>query len=197
MEKSVNMGQNQKAGLRVERTKKRVHEALLELLRKGNINRISIRELCSLAEINRTTFYNHYGSQYDVLNEMAEEYIRNTSLDVMNEIASGRNIAEALKEALKYMQDHLSFAQILLDAGHYDLMGYLLKYMPRFDEMVMRNLPAGIEEDEKRAIAVFTEYGAVRLLKEWIMAGCLKSPQEEAELILRIAGREIGNEGWD
>lgn len=56
--------------------------------------------------------YNHYGSQYDVLNEMAEEYIRNTSLDVMNEIASGRNIAEALKEALKYMQDHLSFAQI-------------------------------------------------------------------------------------
>ena len=128
---------------------------------------------------------------------MAEEYIRNTSLDVMNEIASGRNIAEALKEALKYMQDHLSFAQILLDAGHYDLMGYLLKYMPRFDEMVMRNLPAGIEEDEKRAIAVFTEYGAVRLLKEWIMAGCLKSPQEEAELILRIAGREIGNEGWD
>lgn len=191
------MGQNQKAGLRVERTKKRVHEALLELLRKGDINRISIRELCSLAEINRTTFYNHYGSQYDVLNEMAEEYIRNTSLDVMNEIASGRNIAEALKEALKYMQDHLSFAQILLDAGHYDLMGYLLKYMPRFDEMVMRNLPAGIEEDEKRAIAVFTEYGAVRLLKEWIMAGCLKSPQEEAELILRIAGREIGNEGWD
>ena len=197
MEKSVNMGQNQKAGLRVERTKKRVHEALLELLRKGDINRISIRELCSLAEINRTTFYNHYGSQYDVLNEMAEEYIRNTSLDVMNEIASGRNIAEALKEALKYMQDHLSFAQILLDAGHYDLMGYLLKYMPRFDEMVMRNLPAGIEEDEKRAIAVFTEYGAVRLLKEWIMAGCLKSPQEEAELILRIAGREIGNEDWD
>ena len=191
------MGQNQKAGLRVERTKKRVHEALLELLRKGDINRISIRELCSLAEINRTTFYNHYGSQYDVLNEMAEEYIRNTSLDVMNEIASGRNIAEALKEALKYMQDHLSFAQILLDAGHYDLMGYLLKYMPRFDEMVMRNLPAGIEEDEKRAIAVFTEYGAVRLLKEWIMEGCLKSPQEEAELILRIAGREIGNEGWD
>ena len=191
------MGQNQKAGLRVERTKKRVHEALLELLRKGDINRISIRELCSLAEINRTTFYNHYGSQYDVLNEMAEEYIRNTSLDVMNEIASCRNIAEALKEALKYMQDHLSFAQILLDAGHYDLMGYLLKYMPRFDEMVMRNLPAGIEEDEKRAIAVFTEYGAVRLLKEWIMAGCLKSPQEEAELILRIAGREIGNEDWD
>ena len=191
------MGQNQKAGLRVERTKKRVHEALLELLRKGNINRISIRELCSLAEINRTTFYNHYGSQYDVLNEMAEEYIRNTSLDVMNEIASGRNIAGALKEALIYMQDHLSFAQILLDAGHYDLMGYLLKYMPRFDEMVMRKLPAGIEEDEKRAIAVFTEYGAVRLLKEWIMAGCLKSPQEEAELILRIAGREIGNEGWD
>jgi AcrR family transcriptional regulator len=197
MEKSVNMGQNQKAGLRVERTKKRVHEALLELLRKGDINRISIRELCSLAEINRTTFYNHYGSQYDVLNEMAEEYIRNTSLDVMNEIASGRNIAGALKEALIYTQDHLSFAQILLDAGHYDLMGYLLKYMPRFDEMVMRNLPAGIEEDEKRAIAVFTEYGAVRLLKEWIMAGCLKSPQEEAELILRIAGREIGNEGWD
>lgn len=61
-----------------------------------------------------------------------------------------------------------------LDAGHYDLMGYLLKYMPRFDEMVMRNLPAGIEEDEKRAIAVFTEYGAVRLLKRVDHGGMLE-----------------------
>jgi AcrR family transcriptional regulator len=188
------MEQNQKTGLRVKRTKQQVQKALLELLKKGDINKISIRELCSIAKINRTTFYNHYGSQYDVLDEMAEEYIRNTSMDVMNEIASGRSMSEALKEALKYIQDNLLFSQILLDAGHYDLMSYLLKYMPRFDETIIRNLPADIEVDEKKAIAVFTEYGAVRLIKEWILAGCVKSPQEEAEMILRIAGRQLSQE---
>ncbi|WP_375539483.1 TetR-like C-terminal domain-containing protein [Clostridium estertheticum] len=47
--------------------------------------------------------------------------------------------------------------------------------------------------EEKKAIASYVQYGAVRLIKEWILSDCLKSPEEEAKLILYIAGRSIGN----
>ena len=40
-------------------TKRLIREALLELLKTKSIQKISVRELCDAAGINRTTFYNH------------------------------------------------------------------------------------------------------------------------------------------
>ena len=64
-----------KSNQRVALTKQLICQAFFTLLKKKSIRQISIRELCEIAGINRTTFYNHYGSQYDVLAEMADNYL--------------------------------------------------------------------------------------------------------------------------
>ena len=51
---------------RVIMTKKLLKNALIVLLKEKDIYHISIRELCALADINRSTFYKYYGSQYDL-----------------------------------------------------------------------------------------------------------------------------------
>lgn len=178
---------------RVMLTKRLIHEALLKMLKTHNINKISIRELCQVAGINRTTFYNHYGSQYDVLNEIAETYIQNTSFTVINDIAAGKNIDECLTRVLQYMKDNLEFAKLVLDLDNYDLITHITISLPQFDHMVIKHLPENLDLEEKKAIASYVQYGTVRLLKEWILSDCLKSPEEEAKLILHIAGRTIGN----
>ena len=67
-----------KENQRIMLTKRLVQDALIILLRTTDISKISIRELCEKAGINRTTFYNHYGSQYDVLKDiLAHEYMDN------------------------------------------------------------------------------------------------------------------------
>jgi AcrR family transcriptional regulator len=174
-------------------TKRLIREALIEMLRTRNINKISIRELCQVPGINRTTFYNHYGSQYDVLNEIAEAFIQSTSFAIINDIEAGKNIDECLTRVLQYMKDHLEFAKLVLDKDNYDLINHIKIALPQFDQMVVRNLPEGLDLDEKKAIASYVQYGTVRLLKEWIASDCLKSPEEESKLILYIAGRTIGN----
>lgn len=65
-----------KPNQRIALTKERIHGALTLLLKNQDIRKISIRELCDIAGINRTTFYNHYGSQYDVLAEIRDWYLR-------------------------------------------------------------------------------------------------------------------------
>ncbi|BCN29182.1 TetR/AcrR family transcriptional regulator [Anaeromicropila herbilytica] len=176
---------------RIMLTKRLVCEALLEMLRTRNINKISIKELCKIAGINRSTFYNHYGSQYDVLNEIAEEYIKSTSYTIINDMAAGRHIDECLTKVLQYMKDNLEFAKLVLDQGNYDLISHIRISLPQFNQMVIRNLPEDLDMDKKEAIASYVQYGTVRLLKEWIDSDCLKSPEEEAKLILYIAGRTI------
>ena len=52
-------------------TKQLLQNAFLKLLKTVSLHAISIRELCKEAGINRTTFYNHYGSQYDLLDDIS------------------------------------------------------------------------------------------------------------------------------
>ncbi|WP_143315146.1 TetR/AcrR family transcriptional regulator [Clostridium sp. HBUAS56017] len=187
------MSEKNNTNQRVMLTKRLIREALLEMLKIHNIKKISIRELCQIAGINRTTFYNHYGSQYDVLNEIAEMYIENTSFAVINDIREGKNFFECLTRVLQYIKDNLEFAKLVLDQGNYDLITHIKISLPQFDGMVIKHLPEDLDLDEKNAIASFVQYGTVRLLKEWIFSDCLKPPEEEAKLILYIAGRTIGN----
>jgi AcrR family transcriptional regulator len=186
------MSEKNNINQRVLLTKRLIREALLEMLKTRKIKKISIRELCQVAGINRTTFYNHYGSQYDVLNEIAETYIQNTSFAVINDIATSKSIEECLTQVLQYMKDHLEFAKLVLVQDNYDLITHITISLPQFDQMVIEHLPEDLELDDKKAIASFVQHGTVRLLKEWIFSDCLKPPEEEAKLILYIVGRTIG-----
>jgi len=64
-----------KENQRIILTKQLLQNALLKLLKTVPLHAIFIRELCQEAGINRTTFDNHYGSQYDLLGEISQRYL--------------------------------------------------------------------------------------------------------------------------
>lgn len=180
--------------IRETQTKRLVHQALLEMLRTQNINKISIRELCQIASINRSTFYNHYGSQYDVLNEIAQEYIENTSNMIMQDLATGKDVMECLIQVLQYMKEHLDFSKLILGQENYDFISQLKVSVPQFDEMIYRNLQDDLPLEKKQAIATYVQYGTIQLLKEWVKCDCSISPQKEVELVMFLAARVISKE---
>lgn len=58
---------------RLARTKRNIRKAVLELIERKPIAEISITELAEKADIDRRTFYAHYGTVMDVILEMEEE----------------------------------------------------------------------------------------------------------------------------
>jgi len=60
---------------RVRRTKKLLKDALSDLLREKSLNRITVSELCEMADINRKSFYNHYPDVGAVLNEIEDDHV--------------------------------------------------------------------------------------------------------------------------
>ena len=55
---------NTKNNQRTRLSKMLFKNALMDLLKeKGSINKVSVRELCDRAELNRSTFYAHIRSQ--------------------------------------------------------------------------------------------------------------------------------------
>lgn len=61
---------------KIQMTKRFIRLALFECLKEKDINKITISSLCEKADINRSTFYKYYGSQYDVIKEMEQEVIQ-------------------------------------------------------------------------------------------------------------------------
>ena len=65
-------------------TKTLIKEALSKLLEVKDLSTISIKELSDYAGINRSTFYDHYETPYDVLKEITSDFLNETALKAEN-----------------------------------------------------------------------------------------------------------------
>ncbi len=70
-------------------------EALIYLLEKKDIEYITVKEICTKAGVNRSTFYLHYESINDLveetmkyINRKFEDYFNDNSKDFINKIKS-------------------------------------------------------------------------------------------------------------
>ena len=69
-----------KTDARVRYTQKVLKDSLLQLLEKKPVNKITVKEVCELAELNRATFYAHYTDCFAL-----RESIENEMLDGFEE----------------------------------------------------------------------------------------------------------------
>lgn len=183
------MQENKKVNQRIAATKRALQDALIEMLKTQNINSISIRELCQAAKVNRTTFYNHYGSQFDVLNEIAETHLQNGYHVVVKEIESGGDFTACLIQTLWYIKNHKEYVKLLINQNNYDLVSHIRLSFPEFNQAVYRLLPDDLNAEEKKAVSIFVQYGAVRLLEEWIYHDCPRSPEDEVQLLASVVSK--------
>ncbi len=67
------------ADRRTKYTRKVIRDALMELLKTKPYSKITVTEICRLAEINRGTFYIHYYDVDDVLDDILEQSFSDVS----------------------------------------------------------------------------------------------------------------------
>lgn len=72
---------------RVRYTKMVIVQNFIKLLRQKPINKITVKEICDLAEINRATFYKHYLDVYDLLEKIESQFLA----ELLSKLRSGEN----------------------------------------------------------------------------------------------------------
>ena len=70
--------------IRIEKTERAIKNAFLELRSRKPLGKITVKELCSLAAINKSTFYSHYEDIYALSDKMESE----TIVSVLKNISS-------------------------------------------------------------------------------------------------------------
>ncbi len=180
----------QKNDRRSRYTKRFLKESLIELMEEKPINKISVSELCDKADINRSTFYNHYSDQYDLLQQMEEEIIDdvNAMLADCEYQKYDSKLMQILAYIFEYIRDNSRACRILLSEQgdvHFQKQILMIAHESYVTELVTRNR---LEEDTATDIYLFIVNGSIGLIQSWLKNGMKKSAHEMAELIVRLSG---------
>ncbi len=160
---------DKKENQRVMLTKRLVKESLMRLLAHKSIYKLSIRELCEDAGINRSTFYKYYGSQYDVLAEMEDELLSSieTTLQNRNEHGSPGH-RQQIEAICAYIENNMDYVQMLLGNNVDPAFPEKLFSLPQIQQIILGQIPARYDDESCDYIFTFIRNGCYHLLQDWI-----------------------------
>lgn len=177
------MSENQ----RVRLSKQLLKDSLIRLLHEKSIHNISVREICENAQINRTTFYKYYGSQYDLLECIENELL--TEIDGCLGPSDNDNYYNRLEKVLSYAMDNIELCRLLFNNNvDPEFPGRLIS-LPRIQEMLSQQLTGRHSEDEVKYISCFIVNGGFGIMRQWINVENPESPKIIASLINSIFAR--------
>ena len=172
-------------------------EALIALLRKKDLEYITVKEVCEKAGVNRSTFYLHYETLSDLTVEAMEyvdrrflSYFLHDEKDSAAEIPE-KNLDELILISTDYLFPYLKF--ILENKSIYRAAfrnphsvqaharyTYLKKYVM---EPILTRF--GIPQEHQKYYISFYIEGTAAIIKEWLRTDCTESVETVAAVIER------------
>ena len=167
---------------RVQMTKQLIRRSLFELLEQKPINKITISELCKKADLNRSTFYKYYGSQYDVLEDMEKE-----AIDKINSLLAHEPDTNNLILLLEFLKRHKNEIKIFF-AG--DLDGEIVKRILSLQSILSR-IQEICPKDNYKYIENYILFGSIATIRDWLDNGCQESSESISLAITKIVNKLI------
>ncbi len=180
---------------RIRRTKQLLSEALIRMLQETPLHAVSIRELCERAGVNRTTFYNHFGSQYELLDDIAQRFLDDIAGQLASADADNReSVQERVTTVFAYLEEHLMLARLLLNNNVDPRFAEKLFSLPKITDLLHAALGEGPDAERQDAVISFAIQGSYRLLLEWINRDDRRPAERQAALVLDLARRVCGQD---
>ena len=178
---------NKKDNQRSRLTRMLLKNSFMRLMHEKPAGKITVKDICAGAEVNRSTFYLYYSEVNDILMELEDETIAWVAVSLGSIGASEK----ALPDAQSYL---LSF---LRDVRHNDeLLRTLLveNSDPHFRRklqtvalnMAQTAFDVGIGAESKSATFLFIVSGCIELLVDWIKSDYAASEQTMCNLLYRL-----------
>lgn len=176
---------------RVRLTKQLLRESLIALLAEKSIHKISVREICDQAQINRTTFYKYYGSPYDLLIDIEDSIL--ARIEAYLNIDDARNMDDVLQltRIISYMDENLVLCRLLINNAVDSRFPERLLQLPKIRRLLGDQLVNGYRNDEADYIYLFVVNGGYSMIKNWINKDERERPERIAELLLHTVGKVL------
>lgn len=174
-----------KTDVRTRFTKKVIVEAFLSLLREKTLSKITVKEVCEIADINRSTFYKYYLDCFDLVEQLEQEALRETG--EMIQAMRAQKPETVLTQMLEQVQKHAELFRLLEGQGDSDRFTQKIA-MVCFQSMEQGR--AGAQEQNTMPFA-FVTGGAGAVIAYWMRSGMKEPPEQVARVILALCGKAL------
>lgn len=184
---------NKKNNQRTRISKLLLKNAALDLLQeKKSIDKISVRELCEYADLNRSTFYAHYNEPKELLDEIENELLEATA-DHLKKIAE-ENDAGAhayILSFLKYIRENdKQFRTLLVDLVD---PTFRTKFMQISLLQIIENMHFFCQENLEQYIYSYILNGSAGVIVQWIRSGYSIDEPSLVELLFTLNKDSLSN----
>ena len=174
---------------RTKYTKMILQNSLFELLKQKSIDKITVTDICHLADINRGTFYYYYTDVFDLLNQIENELYENF-LVYFNQYleSSERNTYLLMIKLFEYLkQEKKIFKVFFSQNGDKDFIKrvYLTAYTSVIEEW--KSQKTNLDPQQLDKIFLFVANGSISLIQNWFDTGLKESPEELASFINNLS----------
>ena len=170
------------------KTEKLIKDIFLSLLKTKDINKISVAEICRLADIGRGTFYLHYEDVYDLYESIENELI--TDLKNMFKASfpttDSTNSLKLSNSLVTYIENNEDLFKILIRSNIGNTMNKIKRsfYNDVFDENSL--VYPSINKQYSLLESIFVVSGIVGTLEKWILDDFKVSGENMAKMINTI-----------
>jgi AcrR family transcriptional regulator len=181
---------DEKLDRRKKYTRMVLKDSMIKLLKDKQISEITVKEICELADVNRSTFYAHYLDLYDLLSKMEEEVLDDMKAYLYHFKKNEESI-QMTEKILEYIVANKEITQILL---HENADPNFQKRVVKIAQKYLMDswaLADKLDEGFSHYLSIFTIGGCLQMIKEWLEDDLGQSPKEMAYLISKFANNGL------
>ena len=134
-----NLLTEKKINEKVIKTKKRLSKSLINLLKEKAITEIDVSQLCQLAGLHRTTFYKHYESPRNLLNELINEFFKKIEIFFLK-IDPKENTISKVALLLRYLKQNYEFIAVIINNDSLTSISHKLITIDFIDTLIKNNI---------------------------------------------------------
>ena len=175
-----------KNDIRSRYTRDTIMRVFIELIRQKPVEKITVKEVCEKAQINRSTFYKYFLDCYDVM-----EQLENAALDKFDEVL--RKMSEGDKDPEK-----LVISMLLFLMENPDLTSFagrkeqLQDFLSRFVERAYQQLDKWMDKEDldpamKLQAMAYIVQGSVGVIAQWLYTGMKDDPKLITQALMSFA----------
>ena len=156
--------------------------ALIRKMKEKSLDRIGVTELCKEAGVNRSTFYAHYNTITDLVEEVESEFL--DKIPVLDPELSDKELIKKLSVYTSFVREHPDAFNILVDNG-YIMPKYYRRWISEQSQFKDQDQESGIIREQINLIATYTIAGITQAYKRWLAEGEYLSSEDFAYFIIQ------------
>lgn len=175
---------------RKKRSRTMLGQALLALVREKKFEQITIQDITDRADLNRATFYLHYGSKEELLADSLEAYfdelVQQISTKTMNKPIWEN--PEADEMVFNHVAEHADLYRVLLgENGLGYVINRVIDYIAQYSELQLRmGLGTAVPHAPIEIMARHVAGSLYAIITWWLMNDMPYTPQQMAQMSTRL-----------